>query len=222
MILIFDLDDTLYPEHLFVESGLRAVARHGAAHYGLDAGAAYAMMLETLKAEGRGHVFDRWLAAHNLLTKRRITECVKVYRHHHPDISLPPAHRRMLHRLQDRYPLYLVTDGHKIAQQRKVEALEIASHFQRVFITHRFGRHNAKPALHCFEKIKQAEARDWGNLLYLGDNPAKDFVSLNSVGAITVRVHTGMHTDALAKPGFDATHHIDTLEAFEPLLETLM
>lgn len=221
MILIFDLDDTLYEERLFVESGLRAVARHGSTTFGLDPEASFLAMRQVLLTQGRGKIFDVWLAEHGLANRQRIAECVKIYRHHVPKISLPQAHANLLSRLKSSYPLYLVTDGHKITQQRKLEALRISHYFQRVFITHRFGVRQAKPSLHCFEKVKQAERCDWSKLLYVGDNPAKDFVNLNRVGAVTIRVHTGPHADCAAKAGFDAAHHIDKLLDFEPILARL-
>ena len=131
------------------------------------------------------------------------------------------SHRDLLIRLQQLYSLYLVTDGHKITQQRKVEALGVATYFKRIFITHQFGIVHAKPSLYCFEQIKKAEGCEWADILYLGDNPAKDFVSLNQVGAVTVRVRTGAHASVVGKPGFDATHHIERLTDFETLLSHL-
>ncbi|TQV82078.1 HAD family hydrolase [Denitrobaculum tricleocarpae] len=218
MILIFDLDDTLYDERSFVLSGLLCVAQHGSQEFGLDPEASFSFMKQVLEHEGRGSIFDRWLAQHGIANRKRVAACVKIYRHHHPNITLPSAHREMLHRLQLLYPLYLVTDGHKVAQQRKVEALGVGTFFRRVFITHRFGIAHAKPSLYCFERIKQAEGVDWPQLLYVGDNPSKDFVNLNKVGAVTVRIHTGIHAQAVVETEFDATHHIDRLSDFETLL----
>ena len=218
MIVIFDLDDTLYDERSFVESGLRAVSQLGLESFGLDVDASFSFMMRVSEADGRGRIFDDWLAEHGLRTKRRVAECIKSYRYHLPDIIMPKPHRDLLERLRRSHPLYLVTDGHKIAQHRKVEALGIAPCFRRVFITHRFGIAQAKPSLYCFERIKQSEGCDWSQMLYVGDNPAKDFVNLNKVGAVTIRVHTGVHADVAAKPGFDATHHIERLTDFEPLL----
>lgn len=221
MILIFDLDDTLYDEHSFVLSGLWSVARHGLESFGLDPETSFSSMKQILERDGRGRIFDQWLAEHGLATRKRVAACVKIYRHHQPDITLPVAHRDILDRLQQVYPLYLVTDGHKIAQQRKVEALGIAHFFRRVFITHRFGIRHAKPSLYCFEQIKKAEDAVWAQLLYIGDNPSKDFVNLKKAGAETVRIHTGMHAQAVADTGFDARHHIDRLDEFETLIAQL-
>ena len=221
MILIFDLDDTLYEELSFVLSGFRAVAEYGAKEFGLDAEVSFRMMEQTLEDEGRGRVFDLWLSAHGIHTGTNVARCIKVYRHHHPKIQMPRTHRKMLERLGENHPLYLVTDGHKIAQHRKVQALDIAPLFRRVFITHRFGIAQAKPSLHCFEIIRDAEKCDWSQLVYVGDNPAKDFVNLNKVGAVTVRVRTGAHAMVDAKPGYDATHQLDSLVQFETLLPEL-
>ena len=218
MILITDLDDTLYAEHSFVISGMRAVAQFGSEAFGLDAATSFSFMMHNLEAKGRGRVFNSWLTEYGLINKQRIAKCVKVYRHHQPDIAIPKPHHDLLIRLQQLYSLYLVTDGHKITQQRKVEALGVATHFKRIFITHRFGIANAKPSLYCFEKIKKAEGCKWADILYIGDNPAKDFVSLNKVGAVTVRVRTGAHASVVGRPRVAAAHHLEQLPAFEPLL----
>lgn len=210
MVLIFDLDDTLYDERTYVESGFRAVARWGNDQYGWDTDRSFSMMISLLDAEGRGAVFNRWLASNGVRTKSAIHECVRIYRHHKPDISVPKSIRHLLSTLNPS-PLYLVTDGHKVVQANKIAALGIAPAFRHCYITHRYGVASAKPSLRCFELIKARERCEWRDMMYIGDNPAKDFVSLNAVGAHTVRVKTGMHKDAVAKAGFEAQHVIADL-----------
>lgn len=217
LILAFDLDDTLYDERSYVESGLRAVAEHGRDRFGWDAERSFVELVAILDAEGRGRVFDSWLSAHGRAGKGLVAECVRVYRHHRPRLSLSPDAAALLPRLR-RHPLYLVTDGHKLVQQRKVEALGIACLFRRVFITHRYGVRHAKPSLHCFERIRALEGAAWRDLAYVGDNPAKDFVALNAAGARTVRLLAGVHRDVAAAPGHDAQHRIRTLAALPEVL----
>lgn len=218
MILIFDLDDTLYDETSFVISGLGAVARYGEDVFGWDAESSLAFMREVLEREGRGQVFDRWLELHGHWSKARVAGCVKIYRHHRPRLELFPAARVVLDQFRGRVPLYLVTDGHKIVQKNKVDALGLFSAFRRVFITHRFGIHHAKPSTHCFERIRQAEGCSWGDMVYVGDNPSKDFVNLNPPGALTVRVQTGGHRNVVALPGHDAQVSIPDLNALPEVL----
>ena len=218
MILIFDLDDTLYDEACFVDGGLAAVARHGEVRWGFDAEASLGTLRAALAEDGRGAVFDRWLEGRGAWSRTRVAECVRVYRHHRPQLTLFASARRMLDRYGARGPLYLVTDGHKIVQRNKVDALQLWPAFRRVFITHRFGIAAAKPSTVCFERIREAERCDWASLVYVGDNPAKDFVSLNRLGAFTVRVRTGVHRDVVAAAGHDAAVSIEDLDALPQAL----
>lgn len=209
MILIFDLDDTLYPERSYVDSGFRAVAARLQERYGWDADASFGFMTEVLEREGRGAVFDRLLAGRGVERRSAVVDCVKTYRHHRPSIALYPAAERLLRCLEK--PLYIVTDGHKIVQHRKVQALNVEPRFSKVFITHRYGTRHAKPSTYCFERIRELERCRWEDMAYVGDNPAKDFVSLTPLGVRTIRVLTGEHRLVKAQPGFDARHVISDL-----------
>jgi putative hydrolase of the HAD superfamily len=218
MILTFDLDDTLYAEATYVDSGLSAVARHGMDRWGWDADVSLATLRSVIARDGRGKVFDHWLAGQGAWSRRRVQECVKVYRHHRPRLELFPAAKFILERYRSNCPLYLVTDGHKIVQRNKVDALDLWGTFQRVLITHRFGRAAAKPSTLCFERILAAEKGAWSDLVYIGDNPAKDFVSLNARGAFTVRVLTGCHAGTAANPGHDGAVTIPDLAGLPAVL----
>lgn len=220
MILIFDLDDTLYPERSYVQSGFSAVADYLQAERGWDAAESLSIMTLALQREGRGAVFDRLLAHHGEHRRSAVLACVKAYRHHEPRIQLADAARRLLDRLAP--PLYLVTDGHKLVQHNKVMALGIEPLFAKVYITHRYGVRHAKPSIHCFERIRARERCAWSDLVYVGDNPAKDFVNLTPLGVRTVRVLTGEHREAVAKPGYDATQVIDTLDQLPDCLPDLL
>ena len=222
MILIFDLDDTLYDERSYVESGLRAVARWGQEKFGWDQAISLRFMVDVLESEGRGQIFDRWLDSHGIKRRGLIADCVNHYRHHEPAINLPDSHHAILNRLGQQYPLYLVTDGHKVVQEKKVQALKIRPFFRRILITHRFGIANAKPSRYCFELIRKAEQCDWAEMVYIGDNPAKDFVNLNVVRMPTVRVLTGVHSEVVGGRGYEAAHHIPDLSNLEPLVGSIL
>lgn len=221
MILIFDLDDTLYDESTYVESGFRAVADFGEREFGFGAEASLAEMTKILARDGRGAVFDQWLDGQGARTKGRVATCVQVYRHHTPSLTLFEAADRLLEQFRVRHKLYLVTDGHKIAQARKVAALGLPPRIEKAYITHRYGRRYAKPSTYCFDLIRQREDRDWTEMMYVGDNPAKDFVNLNPLGVHTVRVLTGQHRNDRAADGYDAQHTISDLAGLEPLVEEL-
>lgn len=218
MILIFDLDDTLYPECSFVNGGLDAVARFGEAKWGLNAGESSAVLRDILSQDGRGKIFDRWLQENGCWSRGGVKACVKVYRYHAPRLELFPSAVRVIDRYAGKIPLYIVTDGHKIVQRNKVDALNLWDSFRRIFITHRFGITAAKPSTLCFERIKDAEKCDWSDMVYVGDNPSKDFVGLNALGTLTVRVLTGTHASTQAKPSYDAIYTIHDLDELPEVL----
>jgi putative hydrolase of the HAD superfamily len=221
MILIFDLDDTLYPERNYVESGFEAVALWLFDHFGWDAEESQRIMLEVLEREGRGKVFNRLLLSKRKLSVGLVNDCVKVYRHHSPNISLSDNVHKILSDFAD-YPIYLVTDGHKVVQQKKLSALKIEHLFKKVFITHRYGIKNSKPSIHCFEIIRRIENCEWSDMVYVGDNPAKDFVNLTPLGVNTIRIKTGEHRNVIAKPGFEAKQIVFNLSELPKLLRDLL
>jgi putative hydrolase of the HAD superfamily len=221
MIIIFDLDDTLYDERTYVESGILSVASFGADKFGWDVTTSYKFMTDILDREGRGSIFDRWLIENGRIqNKGLIRECVKIYRYHIPTLQLCQEARSLLPTLSA-YPLYIVTDGHKIVQQKKVESLNLKSTFRHIFITHRYGVQNAKPSTYCFAKIRERENCKWNEMMYIGDNPAKDFVNLKPLGVHTVRVLTGVHKGTKAKSGYDAHQSIENLNELRTIVSKM-
>jgi putative hydrolase of the HAD superfamily len=217
MITIFDLDDTLYLENTFVESGFHAVADMLEKKFGWNRQHCFDSMITTLKFKGRGAVFDELLRSHDAYTQKQVKYCVQVYRKHGPKISLFAAAKYFLEENRGR-KMYLVTDGNKCVQANKVKALQLGDYFKKIFITHRYGLLKAKPSIYCFDLIRNIEGCKWSEMAYIGDNPTKDFVNLNSKGVFTVRVLTGENANVLAKPGFDGKVTIESLKNLKSIL----
>jgi len=221
MILIFDLDDTLYDEMSFVRSGFHAVATHAQREWGWDTDDSNKVMLDILECHGRGAVFDHWLSRHQANRPSTVKDCVRIYRHHTPHIRLFDCAGELLKSLKSAHRLYIVTDGHKLVQANKVAALGLDDRIEKAYITHRYGIQHAKPSAHCFELIKNREACRWSDMAYVGDNPAKDFVGLNPLGVHTIRVLTGSYKEVEAQHGYDARHTLPTLEHLGSLISEL-
>jgi len=191
MVLIFDLDDTLYPELEYVRSGFLAVANELNNLFKWNVSESYNHMLKTLDEKGRGVVFNDLLYHHGKLSKKNVKHCVNIYRHHKPNIFLSTDVKSVIKYLPGNK--YVVTDGHKIVQGNKVDALGITSFFKHVYITHRYGIKNSKPSVHCFDLIKKREKCEWSEMCYIGDNPSKDFVNLKPLGVNTIRIKTEIY-----------------------------
>lgn len=210
-VLVFDLDDTLYPELSYVHSGFRAVAAFLSPVLGVPAETLAAGMIAEEAAQGRGQVFDNVLRQHGRWSKTLVAACLRTYRQHWPEISLFPDAERALTRFAAQ-PLYIVTDGHKEVQARKVAALGLAKRVRHAYLTNRYGRHRAKPDPHVFQLICQREGAAPAEVTYVGDNVKKDFVGIKPLGFQTVRIVRGNYAHYVADKAHEAARIIHSLD----------
>ncbi|MCM3338750.1 HAD family hydrolase [Paenibacillus sp. MER TA 81-3] len=209
-VFVFDLDDTLYDESTFVRSGFMAVANYLWQEFGIHGEESFKLMWNSLEEHGRGLVFNETLRHYGLERQQTVRKCLSVYRLHSPDIHLLPDAESILQDLNDR-SVYIVTDGHKIVQYNKLAALGLYTRVNRCFITYRYGRKHAKPSPYCFNKIAQIEKVNTSDIVYIGDNPNKDFVGIKPLGYRTIRIKRGPYANLLKSDEFNAEAEIDTL-----------
>lgn len=207
--VVFDLDDTLYPEIDFVRSGFRAVAGQFRAALG-PADAAVDRMWETFSHGDRTRVFDAVCAERGRGDDRAlVAEMVRTYRGHVPSIRLHEDAARLLARLSGRMLLGVVSDGPLETQQNKIDALGLAPRVHAVELTNLYGRAFWKPHPRAFEQIARRLGCPHGELAYVADNAEKDFVAPNGLGWTTIQVRRadGVYRDRMAAPG-GAPHHV--------------
>ena len=210
MILIFDLDDTLYPEIEFVLSGFKEVSLFVEKDFGIQSSFFYKDMLLELTLHGRGSIFNNVLKKYNIFSLQVLRKCIRVYRSHSPDIEIYPEARNCLLRFKE-HRKYIVTDGNLIVQRNKIKALGLKSNFVKTIPTHQYGLNSAKPSVLIFEKIIRFEKCKANDLVYIGDNPNKDFVNIKKIGLRTVRVLTGGFKNLIVNNEYEAEFKIENL-----------
>lgn len=218
MVIIFDLDDTLYEEKQFVFSGYLEVAKWISQFSNTNYKIIFDFMVSDFYNNGRGLVFDNALNQFYVKNKKNIKKCLSIYRLHKPNIKLDKNIKTLLKYLALSNELYIVTDGNKIVQNNKIKSLNLDQYVKKAFITYRYGLKSSKPSLNCFEMIRKIENSKWNSLVYIGDNPNKDFVNLNKVGAITIRVLQGDYAKTKATSEYDAKYKINNLTELKALL----
>ncbi len=87
MILIFDLDDTLYEEITFVKSGFNAVSKFLKVQFNIPSKESYELMLKAFNTDGRGETFNKVLKHYNIYLKKNVLKCLSTYRLHSPNIK---------------------------------------------------------------------------------------------------------------------------------------
>jgi len=191
-LIVFDLDDTLYPERQYVRSGYRAVSRCLDERFGNGNRFEQFLWNRFCRGSAAG-AFDALNSEFGLgLSSRQILDLVTVYREHPPEIQAFRAMPHLLSLLHGRYSLGLLSDGFLPAQRLKLEALQLTRFFDEVVYTEEMGRESWKPSPDGFQRMSEAMDVPHERCAYVGDNLAKDFIAPNSLGWLTVRyVHPG-------------------------------
>lgn len=187
--IIFDLDDTLYPEVDYVYSGFAAVGAWTSQRFG-EAGFCDAAVKIFERGE-RKRVFNLALEECGIAeSEELIREMVAVYRSHLPHIQLFPEAAEVLERFRA-CPLGLITDGYLEVQKKKVTALKVAGFFQSIVYSDFWGRECWKPSRVPYEQsMKDLEGAPQ-DFVYIADNAGKDFVTAKRLGWFTVQVVRG-------------------------------
>jgi len=187
--LLLDLDDTLYPEMDFVRSAFGAVARDLATDLGIDAGFSRMRLLQILRRDGRGRVFDDFLHEQRLYAPERVARMVTVYHTHVPTLRLYADVAPTLDWLRNSgVALGIVTDGLAHVQQSKIAALGLETRVDAVVYTDELGPRSAKPSrqgyLHALERLGISPA----HAAYVGNDTAKDFVAPRALGMTAIHI----------------------------------
>lgn len=216
--VVFDLDDTLYPQRAFKRSGFRAVATWLAARGHAGEGRVLAALDAILHAGGPSdpHMLDRLIATLDLRGVD-VAELVEVFRGHRPRIRPYPGVQPLLRAWRATLRLGLLTDGSARVQRGKVAALGLAPLFDCRLFSDELATAKPDPALYGY--FEAAFGLAGAQLVYVGDNPAKDFVGARARGWRTVRVATGEHAGQdPPTPAHDADHTVVGFAQLAPLL----
>lgn len=199
--IIFDLDNTLYSEQTYVQSGFKAVAEYLSKKYNHDFNCLMSKITDIFLEDGRGNVFDRLV--NDLNFDENVSTLVYIYRYHFPDISLYSESIPILNNLKRDYKLALITDGRSFVQKRKVDALNIENYFDVIIFTDVLGNEFWKPSTEPYKlalSILNCEAK---NAYYIGDDPYKDFKAPKQLGMKSIQIKMEDELDYWKERGFE-------------------
>ena len=164
--VIFDLDDTLYPEKEYVKSGFKKISEH--------------FKMSELETElwqafecGRKPIDDVFLM-HGILELK--DEALHNYRFQKPNIHFYNGVAQMLERLRKSYKIGIITDGRPEGQHAKIDALGLEVKVDEIIITDELGGiEYRKPNPEAFILMQKKFGIPFEKMVYVGDNLEKDF-----------------------------------------------
>ncbi|WP_372679952.1 HAD family hydrolase [Desulfosarcina sp.] len=187
--IVFDLDDTLYPQVAYKRSGFQVVSTWVAEQFNMDASRVQTELEAILNHYGPSypHMFDR-LVERLGIGIGFVERLVRLFIDHDPRICCYDGVIPMLSRLREKYLLGILTDGRYAVQRKKIKALGLDTRVDHILCSDALGLE--KPDSRLFDWFeKKFQLAGW-NLMYVGDNIEKDFYGANIRGWTTVMVRT--------------------------------
>jgi putative hydrolase of the HAD superfamily len=184
--LIFDMDDTLYPERQFIRSGFHAVAAEVTRRYGVPRPAALATLFRALRHQNRGQALQLLCEQHRL-PGAIVPELIEVIREHEPALRLPWSTTTTLAAARARgWRLGVVTNGLPEVQARKAAALGLGALVDTIVYAHGCGSGIGKPAREPFHTVLARLGTPPTDSVFVGDDPVCDIAGARGVGLRTI------------------------------------
>lgn len=176
--VIFDLDDTLYPEKEYVRSGYHEVAK------------LLPMISDAEEKlwnafESRLNAIDTVLHEAGVYNELLKKDCLNAYRAQScPDIHLYPGVKVMLNNLRRQdIKLGIITDGRPEGQHAKISTLGLENVIDKIIVTDELGGVEfRKPCEKAFTLMQETFRIPFEQMAYVGDNTKKDFIASEKLG----------------------------------------
>lgn len=219
-LVVFDLDDTLYLEIDYVYSGFSAVANYLHSMTNIESDDILNFMKEAFRQDS-SFVFDRTLR-HFKLQHLDVQNLIAHYRHHQPKISIQTTTFQLLSELRQKVKLAIVSDGYLIVQKNKIASLDLSTLFDSIVLTDQWGQDFWKPHRKAFDYLMESFNLKSEEILYVGDNPSKDFIFGKTVGIYTVQLlSNGVYKNEDYLDGFTPSFQIHNLDELFLILDTI-
>lgn len=202
-MIVFDLDDTLYKEQQYVDSGIHAVAVGADTENVMPEAEAFALIKN---APNVASGFDQLESkANSAAISFDVNRMLEIYRYHIPNISLSEDTQMVLNTLVLRHlAVGIITDGRSETQRAKISSLGLNKYVssENIIISSEIGADKTQATpFQLMMKRNPAEE----TFVYIGDNPAKDFYWPNKLGWQTIMLRDTLHVN------IHSQHFTDTM-----------
>ncbi len=219
-LVIFDLDDTIYPEQQYNLACYRAAANRLFQDYSIDI---YPYIEEQFKKKNYQNLFSLAIKNTGLVCNEDyiVNVLVKTYRNFRPELTPYKGFNRYIERLKEQFRLAIITDGSLYIQRSKINALGIASNFDLILCSSELGCGVKKPSSEPYECVLNQLKTCHQDSVYIGDNAQKDFIYPNYSGMHSIHLLNKQENDNLiyeSQVGEAAQHYCKSYDELYELL----
>jgi putative hydrolase of the HAD superfamily len=213
--VIFDLDDTLYPQIEYTRQCLLYTSGFIAEFSNHPQKEIEDVLIRILKDKGieYHHIYDDLFKEINFNGMPYLKEILNKFWQCKPQLHVYENTCEVLEELKKHFILALLTDGHVKIQEYKIDTLNLRSFFDYILITDSLGIENRKPSVKPYEVLLDKINLFPYNCVYVGNDPNKDFIGAKKMGLKTIRINQGDYKDVNVSENFDADFSINSIFA---------
>jgi len=213
--VVFDLDDTLISEKSYTFSGFDAVSQILSKDL-QKTSCEIATELKKLYCKDSSFVFNRLLDNYDFpYNQKYIETIVEAFRLHQPKIEFYSDVMPFLAFLKSmKIKAGIITDGYSITQKKKLEQLKASELFEAIIVTDDLGgRDFWKPNPMAFQLMRSKLKVKYSEMIYVGDNPSKDFYisQLHPVKTVKILRELSVHNDREYYKGIKEHYQVQSL-----------
>ena len=133
-------------------------------------------------------IFDTVLSNLGIFTQENKWKCLQTYREHVPTINLYNGVKELIQEIRARgMKVGILTDGRPSGQRKKISALGLEELVDEIIVTDEIGGELfRKPNDIAFRIMQRKMGIPFENMVYVGDNPKKDFIAPQQLGMRTI------------------------------------
>lgn len=177
--IIFDLDDTIYPQKNYDNPALYEVSKFISKKFHIDEKKIY-VNLRRIKPIRRGKkpilIFNYFLSKFtNFKNKTFVNKLVKIFQSYDCiELKKSSSLKNLLREIYKNKDLFLVTNGHYARQLKKIKYLGISKYFKKIFILDDVKK-KIKPSIEDVKYLVKYLNKDKNKkVVYVGDNINSD------------------------------------------------
>lgn len=211
--VIFDLDDTLYPQIEFDLGCLKKAARYIAVLCHKKDSEIFGILKGIVLKNGIEYrqIFDDLFKEIKFDGMRFIKEILNHYWSAKPQIVVFPDTFFVLDYLKDKYDLAIITDGYPDIQQYKINTLGLSKYFDKILFTDNYGVDNRKPSRYVFDVFLKETQFLPEKCVYIGNDPQRDFYPARKSGMHTVRIKQGSFAGITLGGEYEADYTVNNI-----------
>lgn len=195
-IIVFDLDNTLFDERIYIQNAFKKIAKYIADKYGFNEFEVLNLLNNILAREDPTYpIFDSLLHMLNIPRENLISTLLKIFYNSVDGIIPYEDTIEVLDILSRKYTLILITDGAPITQTKKINVLGIKEFFEKIILVDKvYGKIHRRPSPIPFLDLLKEFRISSEKIAFIGDNIFKDFISPNRLNIHTIRIRRGFYS----------------------------